>query len=86
MNTKFALLAKFESPIVPLKDICKDFFGISPKTAETKAAAADLPVPTFKLRESQRSPTLIKVEDLAKYIDSCHLEGTKIWNSVRNHY
>ena len=82
MNISFALLAKFESPIIPLKDICQEYFGISPKTAEMKAKAQSLPVPTFKLRDSERAPTFVHVNDLASYIDSCHKKNKEIWNTI----
>ncbi|KHA59845.1 pyocin activator PrtN family protein [Vibrio sp. MarTm2] len=82
MNTSFALLARFESPTVELKQISQEFFGITPKTAEQRAKACDFPVPTFKLRDSERSPSLIKVEDLAAYIDKRHKEAKQDWLSV----
>ena len=82
MNTSFALLARFESPTVDLKDICDEFFGITPKTAEQRVKSCEFPVPTFKLRDSKRSPTLIKVEDLAAYIDKQHAEAKQQWQSA----
>ena len=82
MNTNFALLARFGSPTVELRDICKEFFGVTPKTAEQKVKSCDLPIPTFKLRDSERSPTLIKVEDLAAYIDKRYEEARNDWHSV----
>lgn len=82
MNTNFALLARFESPTVELKQVCHEFFGITPKTAEQRAKACDFPVPTFKLRDSERSPSLIKIEDLAAYIDQRHAEAKSDWQSV----
>ncbi|MFT6928213.1 MAG: hypothetical protein ACJAZP_003863 [Psychromonas sp.] len=84
MNTNFALLARFKSPFVALKDISKEFLGITPITAEQKAKACDLPFPTLKLRVSERSPTLVKVEDLAAYIDKQYETAEKEWKSV-NH-
>ena len=83
MNTSFALLARFGSPTVELKDVCTEFFGITPKTAEQKVKACGFPVPTFKLRDSKRSPTLMKVEDLAAYIDKKHAEGKEQWQSLQ---
>ncbi len=82
MNTNFALLARFGSPTVELKEVCKEFFGITPKTAEQKAKAYDFPVPTFKLRDSERSPTLIKIEDLAAYIDERYELAANDWKLV----
>ena len=84
MNTTFALAARFESPTVQLSKICDEFFGITSKTAEQKAKVQLLPVPTFKLRESQNSPTLVKVDDLALYIDKCHEEYRKTWQIMQD--
>lgn len=83
MNTSFALLARFESPTVDLKDVCDEFFGITVKTAEQRVKACDFPVPTFKLRDSKRCPTLIKVEDLAAYIDEQYAKAKEEWQSVQ---
>lgn len=82
MNMHFALLARFASPTVELKVVSQEFFGITPKTAEQKAKACDFPVPTFKLRDSERSPTLIKVEDLAMYIEKRYELAKTDWQSV----
>lgn len=82
MNMHFALLARFESPTVELKAVSQEFFGITPKTAEQKAKACEFPVPTFKLRDSERSPTLIKVKDLATYIEKRYELAKTDWQSV----
>ncbi|PNH84454.1 pyocin activator protein PrtN [Vibrio diazotrophicus] len=82
MNISFALLARFGSPTVELKEVSKEFFGITPKTAEQRAKACDFPIPTFKLRDSERSPTLVKIEDLAAYIDKRYEEAKTDWQSV----
>jgi hypothetical protein len=83
MNTAFALMARFESPTVELKEICLEFFGYTKNTAEQKAKACALPVPTFKLRDSERSPSLVKIVDLANYIDKCHQESKQDWDSIQ---
>ena len=82
MNTNFALLARFGNPTVELKQVSQEFFGITSRTAEQRAKACDFPVPTFKLRDSERSPSLIKIEDLAAYIDKRHSEAAQDWLSV----
>ncbi|MFT5758577.1 MAG: hypothetical protein ACI9LM_003323 [Alteromonadaceae bacterium] len=85
MNTNFALLARFESPFVQLKLISQEFLGFTPVTAEAKAKACALPFPTCKLRNSERSPTMVKVEDLAVYIDSQYEIAHHDWQSVQPH-
>ncbi|UTM57038.1 pyocin activator PrtN family protein [Photobacterium sp. CCB-ST2H9] len=82
MNTHFALLARFQSPIVELKQVSQEFFGVTPKTAEQRAKACDFPIPTFKLRDSERCPTMVKIEDLAVHIDKKYAEAQAEWRSV----
>lgn len=83
MNTQFALLARFGSSTVQLKIISEEFFGIAAKTAEQKAKGQDLPVPTFKLRDSERSPTLVNISDLATFIDEQYAIALKDWQSIQ---
>ena len=83
MNISFALLARFESPTVELKVICDEFFGYTPKTAEQKAKAQALPIPTFKLRDSERSPSLVNVADLATYVEQRYRESKSEWNVIQ---
>ncbi|MCG7551967.1 pyocin activator PrtN family protein [Pseudoalteromonas sp. Of11M-6] len=84
MNMTFALLARFNNPVVPLKEVCKEFFGVSPKTAEQQAKAGKLPIPTFKMRESERAPTLVNVTDLAEYIQSQYDNARTEWERVQS--
>lgn len=79
LNTEYALLARFESPTISLKDISNEFFGVTPKTAEQQAKAGTFPIPTFKLRESERSPSLIHINDLAAHIDAKLAHGKEAW-------
>ncbi|MFD2176039.1 pyocin activator PrtN family protein [Veronia pacifica] len=69
---------------IPLKDICEKFFGLTKNTVEIKAKAQTLPVPTFKMRGSNRSPELIHVDDLAKFRDVQLEEGRKALVSVNS--
>ncbi len=84
MNTQFALLARFQSTTIELKSISQEFFGITPKTAEQRAKARNFPVPTFKLRDSERSPTFVLVSDLANHIDRQYEQAKNEWQSVND--
>ncbi|MBJ9162348.1 pyocin activator PrtN family protein [Citrobacter farmeri] len=65
MNTMILLLAEYETPTVPLSEICEMYFGIKPSTAEGNAAREELPLPTFRIGESQKSPRLVRLQDFA---------------------
>ena len=63
MQTVFMLLAQYEKPVVPLKDICSEYFGLSYQTARQRANAGMLPIPTF--RTSQKSTYLVRQTERA---------------------
>lgn len=82
MNTAFALAFRFGTTVVPLKDISEEFLGITPKTANTRANTGEIEIPVFQLRVSTKSPYLVKIEDLAFYIDDCHRKAKAEWKSA----
>lgn len=69
MNTAFLLMAEFGTSQIPLADIAEKYLKMSTTTAERKANACELPIPTYRLNDSQKSPRMIHVNDLATYID-----------------
>lgn len=79
LNTAYALLARFETPTVHLDQICEEFFGLAPKKANEKAALEELPVPTFRARDSQGAPRLVHLEDLAKWLDKQRAAAREQW-------
>lgn len=76
MNTAYLLAARFESPTVHLSVICEEFFGLDVKKAHEKAREAALPVPAVRLG-GQKAPWLIRITDLAEYIDKSFDEARK---------
>ncbi|EGG92990.1 hypothetical protein IMCC1989_1943 [gamma proteobacterium IMCC1989] len=69
MKTEFLLMAQFEKAVVPLEDICAEYFGCARHTAKQKAKAGTLPVPAFQCSTSQKAPWMVHVVDLAKWVD-----------------
>jgi hypothetical protein len=82
MKTSYLLMARFESPTVALKEISEEFFGITAKTAQQLAKAGNFPVSTFQLRDSEKSPVLIHIDELAEYIDQQRNQAKEVWQSV----
>lgn len=85
MNTNFhfALYMRFQSPTVELKVISEDYLGLKPATAMQRARAGSLPLPTFKMLDSERSPTLVSVDDLGNYMAKRHKMAEEEWQSVQ---
>lgn len=78
-DTEQQLLASLGAPVVPLEDVCQVYFGLTPRTAAEHAGLNRLPVPTFRLRDSQKAPLMVHVRDLAKHIDDTHAGASKSW-------
>lgn len=77
MNTVFLLMAEFETSTIPLSLIAERYLGMKPETANKKANAGDLSIPTFRLDDGQKAPRIVHITDLADYIDKKRDEANK---------
>lgn len=75
MNTLFLLMAEFETSTIPLADISERYLGMLPATADKKAGCGALPIPTFRIGDSQKAPRMVHVSDLAEFIDKKRSEA-----------
>ncbi|MCX8963216.1 pyocin activator protein PrtN [Erwinia psidii] len=75
MNTMFLLMAEYETATIPLAAIAERYLGMKPATADKKAGCGDLPLPTFRIGDSQKSPRMVHVSDLAEFIDKRRKEA-----------
>ena len=66
MNQAFLLMAQFGKAVVRLDDICVEYLGMSKATAITKAKAGTLQIPAYRATQSNKSPWLVNVSDLAE--------------------
>jgi hypothetical protein len=70
-------MVQYGGPVIELKRV-HEIFGFNTPEAATKAAnAGDIPVPLFKVRESNKAPYMIHIEDLANYIDAQRSNAAK---------
>ena len=53
------------------------------KRAKLAAASQKLPVPVVRTMNSQKSPWMVKLSDLAVYIDAQHERYRKTWEKVQ---
>ncbi len=75
-KTELELLAIHRSPVVRLEDICQPYLNLNYPQARDRAAMHILGVPTFRLRESRKAPLLVRLSDLAEFIDRCAAEAS----------
>lgn len=50
--------------IVELSEVCKRYFGLSPRIAQRKAIAGTLPVKAFRMSGGRRGPLFVRKADL----------------------
>jgi hypothetical protein len=76
--TELSLIALY-GPAVPLEAVCKVYFGLSYEEARRAAGTNDLPVPTFRLRDSAKAPLLMHTAELAAWIDKTAADSEAEW-------
>jgi len=79
MVTALALMAIYQSPHVPLREVCERYFSLSYEEALRKACRNELPVPTFRLTSSRKSPLLVSCQELGDYIDAQAAAAKASW-------
>ena len=84
MNTTFLLMAEFGQTDIPLDIVAHRYLGLSDKQAYAKASRANLPFPAFRAG-SQKSPWLVRVTDLAQWLDTERTKAASDWQK-RNGY
>ncbi len=82
MNTAFLLMAQYEKTVIPLKEICEEYFACRFHTAKEKAKASTLPVAAFQMGKGQKAQWFVHVEDLAKLIDDRRAEAREEMEKV----
>lgn len=78
--TETMLLAVHRSPAIPLKSICVEWFGMSHLEARRKAALHTLPVPVWPTTPGKRSPLMVRLSDLAKFVDDKAASAATSWS------
>ena len=78
-NTLFLLMAQFNEASIEVRK-CASFFGMTEIEVKKRAALNKLPIPTFPTRDSQKSPRMVHLSDLATYIDQQREVATAEWH------
>ena len=78
MNTAFLLLAEFGQADVPVEIVAERYLALDSRTAKTRAARGDLPFPAYRCG-SQKTPWLVRITDLAAWIDEQRARGLAEW-------
>lgn len=78
MDTTFLLMAMYSGrPIVPAKDVAKDFFGLTTEKFVRKVSAGDIALPLVRMEASQKCAKGVHINDLAEYLDKRRAAAVK---------
>jgi hypothetical protein len=70
MNTVFMLMAQYDGKvIIPLEDVCNDYFHLTPAKFVEKLRAGEIKLPLVRMERSQKAAKGIALSDLAAYLD-----------------
>lgn len=81
MNTIFLLMAEYETADIPLDRVAQKYLGLEPAMAKRHAALQKLPLPCYRAG-SQKSPWLVRVTDLADFLDKQRAQAKKDWQAM----
>lgn len=80
MKTVETLERRYGGRDVPLAEICERYFGMTPEIAVRNATKGKLPVPAYRASTSRKAPLLVRVDDLARILDSRYEEARSTWS------
>lgn len=82
-DSSFLLAMKYQSPVVPLEVIVKDFLPhLNIETAKKRAALQDLPFPTFKAEDSKKAPYMVNITDVAIWLNKQSQISKQDWTNM----
>jgi hypothetical protein len=81
VNTVFLLMAEFGQADIPLEQVAAKYLGLDAAHAKRQAASQALPFPVYRAG-SQKSPWMVRVSDLAEYLDKCRENAKREWEAV----
>ncbi|AWC21805.1 Pyocin activator protein PrtN [Aminobacter sp. MSH1] len=78
MKTVLILLAQYETAVIPLDIVCKDYFQhLTPTTFMRKSLAGEIKLPVVRIDEGQKATRGIMLSDLAQWIDDRRADAVR---------
>lgn len=71
------------NPFISLEEVCDEFLLLSYSTALRKARLNELPFPTLRLGDSQKSPRMVNIDDLAEFVDDTSRVARSEWKRAQ---
>lgn len=78
MNTPFILMAQYQTAIVPLDLVCRDYFRhLTPENFARKSLSGEIAIPVVQIEGSQKAAKGVHIADLAAWIDERRAQAVK---------
>lgn len=78
MNTPFILMAQYQTAIVPLDLVCRDYFRhLTPENFARKSLAGEIAIPVVQIEGSQKAAKGVHIADLAAWIDERRAQAVR---------
>lgn len=78
MNTPFILMAQYQTAIVPLDLVCRDYFRhLTPEHFARKSLSGEIAIPVVQIEGSQKAAKGVHIADLAEWIDARRAKAVK---------
>ena len=82
--THHILLAQFSHRLlIPVEELAEPYLGIAVNTAKRKAKSNELPFPCFKSGLTQKSPYVVHLGELVKYIEEQTNKAEILWKEYQ---
>ena len=82
MNTVFLLMAEYNATDIPLESVASKYLGIERREAYNRAARQSLPFPAYRPGGTQKSPWVVRITDLAEYLDAARAAAQRDWQEI----
>lgn len=84
MNTAFLLMAQYNSAVIPLELVCRDYFQhLTPNEFARKATNGSLDIPVVRIEGSAKATRGVHLSDLARWIDDRRAAAQKELDQLR---
>ena len=81
-STVFLLFARFNRETIPMVEIAENYLGMKEKYAREKFNRGEFPIPAFRTYDSPNAPIMVRIQDLATYLDEQATKARAAWGKA----
>lgn len=78
VNTAFLLMAQYQTALIPVAKVARDYFSLSPEKFIRQIQTGEITLPLVRMTGSQKSARGVHLADLAAYVDLQRAAALKV--------